>query len=93
MCFLALYSIKADNGWAQVIEITPVIAKLMFCIFSIFLFCVHVGQEGTGTLHKQYQTLERWHYEKEESIFHELFILVHISFFITYTTSLLSVFI
>jgi len=52
-----------------------------------------VSQEGTGTLHKQYQTLGRWHYEKEELIFHELFILQHITFSIAYTTSILSVFI
>ena len=59
MCFLALSSIRADNGWALATEITLVIAKLIFCIRSMFLFCVHIDQEKTGTLHEHYQTLER----------------------------------
>ena len=42
MCFLALSSIKADNGWALATEITPVIARLIFCIRSVFLFRVHI---------------------------------------------------
>ena len=32
MCFLALSSIRADNGWAQVTEITPIIARIIFSI-------------------------------------------------------------
>jgi len=57
MCFLALSSIKADNGWALATEITPVIAKLIFCIRSVFLFCVHIDQENTGTLRDRYQAV------------------------------------
>ena len=90
MCFLALSPIKVDDGWAQA---TEVIAKLMFCIQSVFLFCVHVGQERTGTLHKWYQALERWHYEGEESTFQKLSMLQHIASSIAYTTPTLSAFI
>jgi len=42
ICFLALSSIRADNGWALTTEITPVIAKLIFCIQFMFLFRVHI---------------------------------------------------
>lgn len=59
ICFLTLSSIKADDSWAQATEIIPFIAKLMFCIWSMFLFCIYVDQEKTGILCKQYQVLER----------------------------------
>ena len=93
MCFLALSSIKTNNGWAFAIEITPVIAKLIFCIRSVFLFRVHIDQENTGTLHDRYQALERWHNKGEESTFHELCMLQHIASSITYTTPSLPTFI
>ena len=93
MCFLALSSIKTNNGWAFAIEITPVIAKLIFCIRSVFLFRVHIDQENTGTLHDRYQALERWHHKGEESTFHELCMLQHIASSITYTTPSLPTFI
>jgi len=65
----------------------------MFCIHFVFLFCINVGQDGTGTLHKWYQALERWHYEGEESTFQKLSMLQYITFSIAYTTPTLSTFI
>ena len=79
MCFLALYSIRADNGWAQATEITSIIARIIFSIRSIFLFHIHTCRKETETLRKKYQALEHWHYEEEESTFHELCMLQHIT--------------
>jgi len=93
MCFLALSSIRADNGWALTTEITPVIAKLILYIRSMFLFHIHIDQEKTGTLCECYQTLECWYYEGEESTFHELYMLQYIAFSIAYTTPSLPAFI
>ena len=93
MCFLALSSIRADNGWALATEITPVIAKLILYIRSVFLFHVHIDQEKTGTLCEYYQILEHWYHEGEESTFHKLYILQYIASSIAYTTPSLPAFI
>jgi len=74
-------------------EITPIIARIIFSIQSIFLFHIHTGRKKTETLRKKYQALEHWHYEKEESTFYELYILQHIALSIVYTTPTLPVFI
>ena len=93
MCFLTLSSIRADNSWAQATKITPIIARIIFSIWSIFLFHIHTGRKETETLHKKYQALEHWYYEEEESTFHELCMLQHIASSIAYTTLTLPAFI
>jgi len=47
MCFIALASIKADHSWAQVVEVTPLLTRLVYCIRTIFLASLHLGNIET----------------------------------------------
>jgi len=56
-------------------EIIPVIVKLIFYIWFVFLFYVYIDQEKTGTLCEYYQALEHYHSKGEEFTFYELYML------------------
>ena len=59
MCFITLTSIKADHSWAQVIEITLIIARMTYCMQTIFLMSLHIGDVETAIVRERHHNLER----------------------------------
>jgi len=86
MCFITLISIKADQSWAQVIEVTPIITKMTYCMQIMFLMSLHMGNVETAIVRKRHYNLERWHYEGNDSTFHSLYSLKHLASKIAFFT-------
>jgi len=59
MCFITLVSIKVDHSWAQAIEVTPIIAKMTYCMQTIFLVSLHMGDVETAIVCERYHNLEK----------------------------------
>jgi len=86
ICFVALAAIKADYSWAQAVEITPILARLVYGMQTIFLLSLHLGDVDTTVVHEWHDKLEKWHYEGNDSIFHSLCSLQHLAFDIAFQT-------
>ena len=86
MCFITLISIKADHSWAQAIEVTPIIARMTYCMQTIFLVTLHMGDVETAIVRERHHDLEKWHYEGNDSTFHSLCLLQHLASNITLST-------
>ena len=93
MCFLALASIKSDGGWATAAEVTPVIARLVFCMRAVFLFDLYSDDPTAECVRGRHTELEKWHYEGTYSTFSSLCTLQHIASVIAYATPSLPAFI
>jgi len=79
VCFITLTSIKADHSWAQAIEITPIIARMTYCMRTIFLMSLHIGDMETAIVCERHHNLKRWHYKGNDSTFHSLCSLQHLA--------------
>ena len=86
MCFITLISIKADHSWAQAIEVTPIIARMTYCMWTIFLVSLHMGDMETAIVRERHHDLERWHYEGNNSTFYSLCSLQHLASKIGFST-------
>lgn len=78
VCYLALSSLRSQSTWAHPRDITPTIARLMYCIKALILPKSH-RRAGTGrtttsvkAFKAAYAKLAHWHHEKEDSTFNTL---------------------
>jgi len=86
ICFVALMSIKADGGWASAMEVTPVIAKLIYGLRSVFLSNIYSDRPRPATARERHALLEKWHYEKGYSPFSNMCSLQHLATSIALST-------
>ena len=93
MCFLALASIKSDSSWASAVEVTPVIARLFFCMRAVFLFNLYLDDPTPEIVRERHLDLEQWHYEGTYSTFSSLCTLQRAASAIAFATPSLPAFI
>ncbi|KAF5347918.1 hypothetical protein D9756_010116 [Leucocoprinus leucothites] len=87
MCFVALSSIRPSGEWAHPEFVTPIIAKLFFCIRCVFLFHINVGSGGNADVMRgRYRDIETWLYEGEESTYNDLASLQHYASAMVYSS-------
>jgi len=86
MCFVALAAIKADHSWAQAVDITPILARLVYGMRTIFLLSLHLGDVDTAVVRERHDKLEKWHYEGNDSTFHSLCSLQHLASDVAFQT-------
>jgi len=93
MCLLALSSIKANSGWASAVELTPVIARLFFCMRAIFLYHLYMEYDELDAIWEQHMDLQKWLQEGSYSTFNSLCSLQALASMIAYATPMLPAFI
>jgi hypothetical protein len=76
VCFVALAMHKSDGGWEEPAQVTPLIAKLEYCMRLVMLHAIH-NKSGDGPLLSQCYTLQKWFTEKHDSTFNSLRSLQH----------------
>jgi len=48
ICFLILYCIQSDDSWAQPNKITPIIARIIYIICTVFLYYIYFNDKDTN---------------------------------------------
>jgi len=58
MCFVILSYIKKDYGWVEPTQITPLLARMIYNMWTIFLFNLHFYNIGPVDVYERYMMLE-----------------------------------
>jgi len=58
MFFVTLSCIKRDYGWAEPTQVTPLLARMIYDMQTIFLFDLHFYNTGLVDVHERYMMSE-----------------------------------
>jgi len=92
MCFVTLSCIRRDYGWAEPTQVTPLLARMIYNMRTIFLFDLHFYDTGPVDVRERYMMSEGWHCQGRPSTFDTLYSLQHLASSIAYQTPSLPAF-
>jgi len=89
ICFIVLSCIQHDNSWAQAKDITPILARMLYILQTVFLYNIHFNSVSACVC-KRHSAIKTWLDSDQNSIFYSVCSFQYMALSVAYTQLSLS---